>query len=387
MILDIVQLPFRLKPNDETGIQIVFNSAGDCLYEVDDVTKDVDYDDQYAIGHWFDYTDVESFKLYKSIEVISSNVMMERVFFSQDECNPLMWTIETNVKNIKIYPIFYRLFDVRNNRMHQKCCFKYANGIKNFLWATQEEPYVPYDEQSKHTLGEYCSTEKITGAPWEVMKKIDNIRNLIPMHDSELSRLVVESMDLFWNFGCAYQPEFAPALHFEEGLMQDPAKMGVCQLSQFFNFASIGSLGYYSRMLEKSPDTDKTQFTYKPMQVFDLYLYDILTEIAAAPFTDIDIHVDLSQAHPVTCDIRNRYLQGIPYPERQVKDFVDGVSEKVLGITKRATYGGNLNSWDRCHIRKTWEEELFWSFWDGKIALLQEYTSIPILAAASGTVF
>ena len=70
-----------------------------------------------------------------------------------------------------------------------------------------------------------------------------------------------------------------------------------------------------------------------------------------------------------------------------MKDFVDSVSEKVLAITKRATYGGKLNSWDRCHIRKTWEEELFWSFWDGKIALLQEYTSIPILAAASGTVF
>ena len=112
MILDIVELPLRLKKNEETGVNIVFNY---------NTTQEDNPDDYVTLGHWVYGEDIDDFRLYKSIEAIGPNVMMERVFFSQNECNPLKWTEKTDVRNITIYPVYYRRFDVRDCRLHSRC--------------------------------------------------------------------------------------------------------------------------------------------------------------------------------------------------------------------------------------------------------------------------
>lgn len=378
MILDIVELPLRLKKNEETGVNIVFNY---------NTTQEDNPDDYVTLGHWVYGEDIDDFRLYKSIEAIGPNVMMERVFFSQNECNPLKWTEETDVRNITIYPVYYRRFDVRDCRLHQTGCFKYAKGIKQFLWAIGEECWSLYDASDRSSIGDFiaqaCDHSKLDPA---VSRKLRDMVDLIPMNDGEITSMVADIVDVFYRFGTACcTTETIKAMDLNNAITVDGARRGVCKLSQFYNFSSVGSLGLYSALLRDRGPTE-SEFAFNPMQIYDLYLYSILADIANAPYTDIDIHVDLAQDPITTYDVRNRYIQGLPYPERQVRNFCNIISQKIQSITSHKLYGGKLDSWDSCHIRKTWEEEIFVSFWDGGTPLVRDYISIPFLAVSAGTV-
>ena len=379
MILDIVELPLRLKPTDQTDVVIVFRYDGK---ETDMLENP---DEGIQLGNFLVGEELDTFRLYKSIEVVGTNVMMERIFLSRQECNPLKWTKETDVKDIKIYPVMYRRFDVRDGRMHQTAAYKYVNGIKQFFWDIREGEGLPYDPEYYRSLGNVIWPIEGSKADKEA-EKIHTLKEVTPLNDADLMVLTAECVDMSLNFGGAMLYDTLDMINLPGVVGLDKAKHGPCSLLSFFNLNSVGSLGLYSQLLQdKVPE--EGNFKFNPVSIRDLHMYSLLAEIASAPYTDIDISVNLSETPITTFDVTNRYINNMPYHPRQVKAFCDTISEKIQVLTKHKTYGDVLNSWDRCHIRKTWEEEIFIRFWDGETVLLQEYVSVPILAIISGSIW